>query len=237
MFKDKGIIFPPNLLGKNVESLMFTREFLKEKNISLEGKEAGFNFIKNYINLPLIRAEQVHGTQIKQVVKRNSESIQGVDGVYTRISNLALSIMTADCMPIILASNNGKEIAAVHAGWRGLCRGVLEESIKHFHSSLDKVTAWIAPCISGEMYEVGEEVVHSFLENDQESVSNIIKARNSKKWFLNLRLEAKRRMENSGIRVLVNDYCTFKDKELFFSYRRNKSKARMITVVWRKNED
>ena len=171
------------------------------------------------------------------MVKRNSESIQGVDGVYTRSSNLALSIMTADCMPIILASNNGKEIAAVHAGWRGLCRGVLEESIKHFHSSLDKVTAWIAPCISGEMYEVGEEVVHSFLENDQESESNKIKARNSKKWFLYLRLEAKRRMENSGIRVLVNDYCTFKDKELFFSYRRNKSKARMITVVWRKNED
>ena len=87
MFKAKGIIFPPNLLGKNVESLMFTREFLKEKNISLEGKEAGFNFIKNYINLPLIRVEQVHGTQIKEVVKRNSESIQGVDGVYTRSSN------------------------------------------------------------------------------------------------------------------------------------------------------
>ena len=79
--------------------------------------------------------------------------------------------------------------------------------------------------------------INRFIENDQESVSNIIKARNSKKWFLNLRLEAKRRMENSGIRVLVNDYCTFKDKELFFSYRRNKSKARMITVVWRTNED
>ena len=106
MFKDKGIIFPPNLLGQNVESLMFTKEFLKEKNISLERKEEGFNFIKNYINLPLIRAEQVHGTQIKEVVKRNSESIQGVDGVYTRSSNLALSIMTADCMPIILGSNN-----------------------------------------------------------------------------------------------------------------------------------
>ena len=76
MFKDKGIIFPPNLLGKNVESLMFTREFLKEKNISLEGKEAGFNFIKNYINLPLIRAEQVHGTQIKEVVKTLLEGQQ-----------------------------------------------------------------------------------------------------------------------------------------------------------------
>tara|TARA_B100000029_G_scaffold499397_1_gene569754 strand:- start:986 stop:1696 length:711 start_codon:yes stop_codon:yes gene_type:complete len=235
MIKSRDILYPPRSLGKNIHACMFTKEFFKGKNIHVKDKQDNLKLISTHLGISLIQLAQVHGIKIKEVVERGNEIIPNTDGVYTRTSNIALCIQTADCMPIILSSQNGKEISALHVGWRGLSKGILEESFKYFQSPLETISAWIAPSISREKYEVGEDVLEIFLENDKESEINLIKKNNSSKWLLDLRLEAKRRMQKFGITVFLDNYCTFGDKELFFSFRRNQSPRRMVTVVWRKN--
>ena len=235
MIKSRDILYPPRSLGKKINACMFTKGFFKRQNIHLKNKQEYLKIISSHLGVPLIQLEQVHGIKIKEVDEQDNELIPNTDGIYTRASNVALSIQTADCMPIILSSQNGKEISALHVGWRGLSKGILEESFKYFHSSLETISAWIAPSISREKYEVDEDVLEIFLENDKESKTNLIKKNNSKKWFLDLRLEAKRRMQKFGITVFIDNYCTFGEKELFFSFRRNQSPRRMVTVVWRKN--
>ena len=152
MIKSRDILYPPRSLGKKINACMFTKGFFKRQNIHLKNKQEYLKIISSHLGVPLIQLEQVHGIKIKEVDEQDNELIPNTDGIYTRASNVALSIQTADCMPIILSSQNGKEISALHVGWRGLSKGILEESFKYFHSPLETISAWIAPSISREKY-------------------------------------------------------------------------------------
>ncbi len=231
MKSSNDFILPEESLGLNISSLMIGKKFIENFNLNPENK-----LLENHFKVPIIWMDQVHGKTIKEVKDSNKKLIEACDGVYTRLNSLALAVKTADCLPLILCSNDGLEIAAVHVGWRGLCSGIIEKAIEKFHSESDSLRSWLAPSISYLSYEVGQEVYESFLKNDGGSISSFFSSKVHGKWLLNLRLEAQRRLEKLGVEVISGDYCTFKDSDLFYSYRRNQSEGRMVTLVWREDE-
>ena len=100
----------------------------------------------------------------------------------------------------------------------------------------ENLVAWLAPCISSENYEVGEDVHTLFVNSDSQSTSSFIPSSDNGKWLFSLKQECIRRLQRLGIEVISNQFCTFKDEDIFYSYRKNASSKRMVTLTWRKNE-
>ena len=103
----------------------------------------------------------------------------------------------------------------------------------NFKCATENLVAWLAPCISSPNYEVGEDVYSLFKDSDSESVSSFKLSNNKDKWIFSLKQECARRLQKSDIHVITNTFCTFKDEQLFYSYRRNSTSKRMVTLAWR----
>ena len=115
------------------------------------------------LNLPgePVWLNQIHSNQCVVV---EDESLRDADASVTRHKNMPLVIMTADCLPILLCNQNGNEIAAVHAGWRGLLNGVIENTLLKMNSKPESLLAWIGPAICKSCFEIGEEVEQQYIE-------------------------------------------------------------------------
>ena len=142
--------------------------------------------------------------------------------------------MSADCLPIAIANAEGTEIALLHAGWRGLSAGVIPKSLKMFNLENNELRAWLAPCISQKQYEVGNDVYRTFTDLDEESKKNFQQV-DSQKWLFDLKAEAVRVLKKFKVQVSQSNYCTYTDQDLFYSYRRNKTDKRVLTILWKKN--
>ena len=142
--------------------------------------------------------------------------------------------MSADCLPIAIANSEGTEIALIHAGWRGLSSGIIDKTLKMFDLDNKELKAWLAPCISQKEYEIGNDVYEAFTKLDEESVKSFKKL-NSEKWLFDLKAQATRILEKFEVSVSESNYCTYNDEELFYSYRRNKTDKRVLTLLWRKD--
>ena len=114
--------------------------------------------------------EQVHGDSVAYIDKVSDTAIVA-DAAITREKNIALSIMTADCLPILLADKNGNEIAAIHAGWRPLAKNIIKKTINQMQTPTDELIAWLGPCIGRQSFEVGTEVRQEFIELSDEASS------------------------------------------------------------------
>lgn len=186
--------------------------------------------IREHFNLPAepIWLEQTHS--IDCIIAEN-ESSRNADAAITRSNLHPLVIMTADCLPITLCSIEGDEIAAIHAGWRGLYNGIIENTIQKMKTSPAKILAWIGPAISQEFYEVGEEVYNSFTRKYPEN-SKAFKPSGSK-WFADLPQIAEWTLNSLGVtRVYQSGLCTYKLKNEFYSYRREPQTGRIGTLIW-----
>ena len=142
--------------------------------------------------------------------------------------------MSADCLPVAITNTEGTEIALLHAGWKGLSSGIIQETLKIFNTENKGLKSWLAPCISQMKYEVGIDVYEAFMNLDEESVKNFQQV-DSKKWLFDLKAEAARVLINLNVQVFQSNYCTYTDKDMFYSYRRNKTDKRVLTLLWRKN--
>ena len=103
-----------------------------------------------------------------------------------------------------------------------------------FDLNTDRLRAWLAPCISQNYYEVGSDVFKAFVGTDPKSAKNFQQF-GAKKWKFDIKAEASRILRKSGVSVSQSKYCTYKDEDLFYSYRRNKTERRVLTLLWRKN--
>lgn len=174
---------------------------------------------------------QIHSTIVLTLPYTDSESIPSADAVYTNQANQVCCVMTADCLPVVICNKEGTEVAAAHAGWRGLLDGVLENTIQHFTSN--ELIAWCGPAIGPEAFEVGEEVKALFCEKDPEALKAFKPSQNSGKWLANLALLATQRLYNAGVKeVHYSDLCTYSDTEQFFSYRKEGDTGRQATLIW-----
>ena len=173
--------------------------------------------------------EQTHSTVCVIPEKENDRN---ADAAVTRSSQHPLAILTADCLPITLCDQQGTEIAAIHAGWRGLYNGIIENTLDKMHSKPSELLAWIGPAISQEHYEIGEEVYHSFT-NKYAPSKLAFQATTEKKWLANLPLIAEQVLNLLGINaVYQSNLCTFKLKNEFYSYRRTPQTGRIATLIW-----
>ena len=173
---------------------------------------------------------QVHGTTV--AVEPGDDEPEA-DAAVTRTPGTVLAILTADCLPVVLASEDGNEVAAAHAGWRGLAAGVLEATVVAMQAAPERVLAWLGPCAGPQAYEVGQEVFDAFLGRDPRASAAFVATRPGH-WRVDLYALARQRLLAAGVaRVHGGGLCTISDPLRFYSHRRDQRTGRMATLVWR----
>lgn len=178
----------------------------------------------------IVWLEQVHGVKVLTLDHQQPTSYQA-DASYTNIPRKVCAIMTADCLPVLFCSLAGNEVAAAHAGWRGLQAGILEQTIQRFNTDPENIMAWLGPAIGPEQFEVGPEVREAFMAVNPEA-EEAFKARGNK-YLADIYLLARQRLSSLGVqKIYGGNFCTVSQSELFFSYRREKQTGRMASLIW-----
>jgi len=174
---------------------------------------------------------QTHSTIAIEATPENKDQI--ADASFTTKPNRICIVLTADCLPILLCNKQGTSIAAIHAGWRGLAGGIIETTLQALHQPGDSILAWLGPAIGPQQFEVGKDVYDAFADRHAESVSAFIPYSQGK-WLANLYTLAKIRLKLQGVsQIYGGDFCTFTQADMFFSYRRDKSKTgRLASMIW-----
>jgi len=173
---------------------------------------------------------QVHGVDV--AVEPGSDEPKA-DAAVTRTPGTVLAVLTADCLPVVFASDDGSEIAAAHAGWRGLAGGVLEATLDAMHTPRESVVTWLGPAAGPQAYEIGQEVFDAFARRDAAAASAFVATRPGH-WRVDLYALARRRLTVAGVtRVDGGGLCTISDAQRFFSHRRDQRSGRMATVIYR----
>jgi YfiH family protein len=186
--------------------------------------------------------EQTHSTVVSTPQSRTSRDDKKItaDASVTNVPGEVLVIMTADCLPVLLTNTSGSVVGAAHAGWRGLCAGILEKTIAELlrlsdHKDPAELIAWLGPAIGPEEFEVGEDVVTAFADSGYSVPSNSFKPIVNKpgKFFANIYQLARGRLEGCGVKMITGgEYCTVKNREQFFSYRRDGQIGRFASAIW-----
>jgi YfiH family protein len=142
--------------------------------------------------------------------------------------------MVADCLPVFLCDATGTTVGIVHAGWRGLAGGILEQSIAAMAVDHNKLMAWLGPAIGPDHFEVGADVYEAFVQQDAQAAQAFVPKHSShEKWLANIFLLARQRLTSIGItEIYGGGICTFSDPERFFSYRRDGETGRMAALIW-----
>jgi len=172
--------------------------------------------------------EQVHGTE---VVELPVPGVPVADAASTRMPQTVCVVMVADCLPVLFCDRDGDRVAAAHAGWRGLAGGILEQTLSRF-SRPDDVMAYLGPAIGPAAFEVGAEVRQAFLAQDS-GAEHCFESGRDGRFMADLYELARRRLARAGVRAVYGgDFCTFTDKDRFFSYRRDGRTGRQVALIW-----
>lgn len=170
--------------------------------------------------------KQVHGTRVLAQPSPEREA----DAAVTREKGVVCAVMTADCLPVFLAGRNGEAVGVAHAGWRGLCGGVLEATVAAMGTT--DLAAWLGPAIGPRVYEVGEEVRTKFVAADAAASGAFVGTRPGH-WLLDLYAVARQRLARAGVSdVSGGGFCTYTERERFYSFRRDGSTGRMAALIW-----
>ena len=176
---------------------------------------------------------QVHGST-PIWVDNNTNILKG-DAALSRTRNIVCAILTADCLPVFLCDKTGTTVGIVHAGWRGLAAGVIEQTITEMKKECSHIMAYLGPAIGPDYFEVGEEVRHSFIQQDKMSAPAFTPYNgvNSKKWLADIFLLARQRLAAAGVtKVYSNEECTYSNSDKFYSYRRDGDTGGMASLIW-----
>ena len=172
---------------------------------------------------------QAHGNR---VVDFASEAMPApADASVSSGPGQVCAILSADCLPVLLCSDDGKQIAAVHAGWQGLAGGVIEAALKKMFCDGSQLLAWLGPAIGPAAYQVGANVRNVFIEKSQASA--IFFAEDGPgHWKMDLYGLARHILEARGVGVFGGDFCTYTESQRFFSYRRDDRCGRQACMIW-----
>jgi YfiH family protein len=154
------------------------------------------------------------------------------DAAFTRQPGRVCAILTADCLPIVLAADSGDLVAAAHAGWRGLAGGVIEATVRALGVAPERLLAWLGPAIGPRHFEVGAEVREALLQGDS-GAQDAFLPNSSSRFMADLAALARRRLASLGVgRIYGAGHCTFDDRERYFSHRRDGVTGRQATLIW-----
>lgn len=197
--------------------------------------------------------EQIHGDT---VVEATGDRTLTADACYTNQPNIACAVLTADCLPVLLHSDDGQEIAAVHAGWRGLTQGIIGKTVQKFAASPDKIHAFLGPCIGPDHFEVGIEVMEACFavahsEAQMEAIAKAFKPSMQRPlhFYANLWALAKAELNELGVLQIdgalsaenPSDWCTFSNPH-YYSHRRavretQGKTGRFVSMIWRSDKN
>ena len=196
-------------------------------------------------SIPWLR--QVHGTRVTLVESALTTECEA-DGALTDQVGQPCVVMTADCLPLLVARPSTGQCAAIHAGWRGLCEGVIESGLKRMAEqpappgATDDWYVWIGPAIGPDAFEVGDEVRQAFADRDPISLEAFSAATNRPgKWHADLAGLAVGRIAawacaaktSPRIRIAAAPDCVFSNSQRYFSYRRDGRTGRMASLIYR----
>ena len=173
--------------------------------------------------------EQVHSNRVVSLPSADTTA----DAAYSSSKSHFCAVMTADCVPILLCDGSGQEVAAVHAGWKGLETNIIKNAVGQFSCDTHKLMAWIGPAISGACYEVDAQLASKF----RHIKGAIADSPNEGKYLLDLPLIAQMQLQQAGVDIITqSNLCTYSDEQRFYSHRRathqsKRTTGRMVSVI------
>nr|WP_272494066.1 peptidoglycan editing factor PgeF [Stenotrophomonas mori] len=181
---------------------------------------------------------QVHGTGVLRFDAPAgacaAAAEPAADAAVTAVPGVVLAILTADCLPVVFAACDGSEVAAAHAGWRGLAGGMLEATLAAMRTPAGAAMAWLGPAAGPAHYEIGADVRDAFLAHSAAADAAFAATRPGH-WRVDLYALARQRLQAAGMdpaRIHGGDQCTIADPSRWFSHRRDRRSGRMATLVW-----
>jgi YfiH family protein len=191
--------------------------------------------LKQWLKLPEAPRwlDQVHGTAVAD--ESCIENCQA-DACFTRQKGRVCAVLTADCLPVFIASRNGSEVGVAHAGWKGLLNGVIEQTAACFSTAPDELCVWLGPAIGAQQFEVGDEVRQAFLDKalaNKATVAAAFAKHENQKWLADIYALARHRLLQLGIsQITGGNFCTVSNEQMFYSYRRDGITGRMASLIW-----
>ncbi len=241
MLNNSDLIIPDWPAPSTVHAIQTTRQGgfsnapFKSLNLAAHVQDHPITVVKNrqllnqFIPSEPVWLNQVHGINV--IDAGLSACVQDADASFTTQTNVVCVTMTADCLPVLLCDKQGTAVAAIHAGWRSLCDGVIEHTVRAMGVEAKDLLAWLGPAIGPDAFEVGSEVRQAFIEKD----ANATKAfqPHANKWLANLYLIAIQRLNHVGVKAIYGGGdCTYSSPERYFSFRRDGITGRMATMIW-----
>lgn len=191
--------------------------------------------VKEALSLPNepIWLDQVHSAAVVDADRLQGHMTCKADSSVSHQKKVICTVMTADCLPVLFCDRQGTAVAAAHAGWRGLCNGILEATIRNMHCQPDQLIAWMGPAIGPTAFEVGPEVKDAFTEKHPTAKAAFQPSTNMGKWMADIYELANIRLAAAGLTsVYGGGLCTYQDADRFFSYRRDGVTGRMASLIW-----
>lgn len=188
-----------------------------------------------YLSLPdsLYWLEQIHSTTLLNLA--NAPLSNKADAIWTDQKRQVCVVMTADCLPVLVTDKKGSFVCAIHAGWRGLCDGIIEKSLSTIctenNISSSELLVWLGPCIGAKAFAVGSEVREQFIAENAlaETAFHVYEDR----YLADLQQLARLRITPFKVaEISASEHCTFSNPALFYSYRRDQQTGRMASLIW-----
>ena len=177
--------------------------------------------------------QQTHSTEVIAAQDVSAECARA-DAIFTCSTEDVCAVLTADCLPVVLSNDAADCVAVVHAGWRGLIHGVIENTLAAMAAHNSPSYAWLGPAIGPQAFQVGQDVYHIYTQKSPH-LASCFTAVSKHKWTLDIYAAARQILTGQGVaNIYAGDYCTFSDAQRFFSYRRDGVTGRMATLVWKK---
>ena len=174
---------------------------------------------------------QVHGTRIVAF----GDADRRADGVWSQRTGEPCVVLTADCLPVLMARCDGSAVGAFHAGWRGLLDGILERGVRTLATAGEALSVWIGPAICQSCYQVGDDVRDAFLTHHAEAAT-AFREDGPGHWRMDLAALARQRLHAAGVRqVTGGELCTACLPQDYYSYRRDGQTGRFATLIWLKD--
>ncbi len=175
---------------------------------------------------------QVHGKRVIDAFEAGPG--EEADGCITSTPGVVCAVLTADCLPIFLCDRRGSRVGMLHAGWRGLAAGIIEDGLRKMQVPTGNMLAWLGPAIGPSAYEVGEDVRQAFVTQDPKAEAAFTPVPGRRGfWFADMYGLARKRLHDQGVHDIYGGLrCTYRERNLFYSYRRDGACGRMASLIW-----
>lgn len=175
--------------------------------------------------------DQVHSTIAVEAIPANNG--YKADAVYSNQPNHVCAVLTADCLPVLVCNKQGTQIAAIHAGWRGLANGIIENTLNTLQIPPEDTLVWLGPAIGPSQFQIRKDVYDIFMQQDP-NAATALHSISDEHWLVDMYALARSRLQKCHVtEIYGGDRCTYSEHNDFFSYRRDgKIIGSIVSMIW-----